>query len=508
MASSLLADPSKPDNNSKSDGGDAAPQLASERQSVDLTVYNSNLALIREERTLPLKKGVNKIIVPDVPATIDATSLHFSSLTDANSVKVLEQNYQYDLLNQYSLLEKYLGRDVEFLRLDSEKKKEISVQGKLLSVDANLESFSRGGEGANLGMVAEVNGKVEINPIGRLTLPHLPSGLIIKPQLQWSLNVNRDGDQKAAISYLANSISWKSDYVLLLDKGDQNIDLKGWVTLTNLSGTGFKNAGLKLVAGDVHQVQEERPTTRYKAKMVAMADGGEQFVQKDLFEYKIYSLQRRVDIKTNETKQIELISAPKVPAKKIMVYDGLEQGWQGWMANENYRNQNTFGQQGNTKVGVYLTFKNDQKSGLAIPLPAGKVRVYKLDEDNREQFIGEDQIAHTPKDEPVRLFLGNAFDLVGSRAQKDFRLLSSKNPKDSLTNGRGAEETFEIKIRNHKKETVEVEVYEHPWRWNQWDLVSSTVAGEKIDQNTLRFILKIPADKERTVVYKLRYIWD
>jgi hypothetical protein len=368
-------------------------------------------------------------------------------------------------------------------------------------VGGNPEQYGKGasGEETNPGLVAEIGGKVELNPAGRLVLPSLPEGLVLKPQLEWLLTSGKEGEHRSEISYLANALSWNCDYVVLLNKGDDHLDLKGWVTLVNNSGTAFRDAGLKLVAGDVNIVQDEGfARGRGVMKMAASMAEEPQFQQKDFFEYKIYSLQRRTDLANNESKQIELVTAKNAVAKKLLIYDGLEKSWRYWVNNESYRSQANFGQQGNPKVGVYVTFRNDEKSGLGMPLPKGKVRVYKRDEDGREQFVGEDQLDHTPKDEEIRLFVGNAFDVVGSRAQTDFRSLSS---------GHVTEETFEIKVRNHKKEAIEVMVYEHPWRGNQWDILKSSVPAEKIDQTTLRFPLKIAPDKEKSVVYSIRYSW-
>lgn len=475
----------------------AAPRPASERRSVDLTVYNSGQALIREERSLALAKGDNRVQIPDIPATIDATSLHFASLTDPASVRVLEQNYQYDLVSQAKLLEKYLGKTVDFVREDPATHREAAVSGKILAV-GNPDA---GGERRpNAGMVAEINGKIELDPAGRLSLPALPEGLILKPQLEWLIRSGRDGEQKAEISYLAGGISWSCDYVALLNQGDAKLDLTGWVTLSNNSGTAFRNAGLKLVAGDVHQVQPEAASGYGDARvMMKAADAAPpQFQQKELFEYKLYSLQRRTDLGGAETKQIELVSAVNAAARKMLVYDGLDQSWRYWLYNPGYRGQQTFGEQSNPKVGVYVAFRNDEKSGLGMPLPKGKVRVYKKDEDGKEQFVGEDLLDHTPKDEEVRLYLGNAFDVVGERAQVDFK---------NLAFNRGVEETIRIKVRNHKKEAVEVMIYEHPWRWSEWSVLKADNAYEKADQSTLRFPVKIAPDKEKIVTYTLRYSW-
>jgi len=476
--------------------------IAGERTSVDLTVYNQNLSLIREERTMTIPKGMSHVVVPDIPATIDGTSLHFVSMTDPTAVRVLEQNYQYDLVHKAKLLEKYLGKEVGFVRVDPETKKEYSVTGKLLATGYRQQpryGLSSPGYDFTGGMVAEINGKIELDPAGRLVLPALPEGLVLKPQLEWLVQNSHEGQQKTEISYLAGQLSWNCNYVALLNKDDSKLDLTGWVTLTNSSGTSFKNAGLKLVAGDVNLVKESMDyEMRKSGAVMAEAVPQPQFKQAELFEYKLYTLQRRTDLGNDETKQIELTSGKNISAKKVFIYDGLADQWRYWVNNYSYRNQSSMGQQSNPKVGVFVTFKNEEKSGLGIPLPKGKVRVYKRDDDGKEQFIGEDQIDHTPKDEEVKLYLGNAFDIVGQRAQKDFR---------SYASGRVVEETIEIKVRNHKTEPVEVQVYEHPWRWSQWDMLRSSTDFVKVDQTTLKFPVKIAPDEEKVVTYTIRYSW-
>lgn len=476
---------------------DAAAQtmkttMAGDRTSVDLTIYNQNLSLIREERSLILPRGLSRAILPDIPTTIDGTSLHFLSLSEPAAVKVLEQNYQYDLVHPSKLLDRYLGRNVEFVRIDSESKKEYTVSGKLLATGYSGQTMIGG-------MVAEINGKIEISPAGRLVLPGLPEGLILKPQLEWLVSNTKEGTHKTEISYLAGGLSWSANYVALLSSDDAKLDLTGWVTITNSSGTGFSNAGLKLVAGDVNVVQDGfAGALRASKAMMAEEVPAPQFKQTELFEYKLYTLQRRTDVGNDETKQIELTSGKNVPAKKVFIYDGLADQWRYWYNNYSYRSQGSFGQQSNPKVGVYVTFKNDDKSGLGLPLPKGKVRVYKRDQENKEQFVGEDQIDHTPKDEELRLYLGNAFDIVGERAQKDFK---------SFSNGHVVEETIEVKIRNHKGEQAEVMVYEHPWRWSQWEILNSSSTWEKVDQTTLRFPVKVKKDEEKVVRYTIRYSW-
>ena len=466
-----------------------------ERTSVDLTIYNQNLSLVREERTFTLGRGTTTVVVPDVPATIDGTSVHFVSLTDPEGVRVLEQNYQYDLVHQARLLERYIGRDVEFIRTDPATNRDYAVPGKLLSGYANAYAYAGTG-----GIIAEVNGKIEISPAGRLVLPALPGGLVLRPRLQWLVSSDREGSHRSEVSYLAGGLSWRADYVVLLDRDDASLDLTGWVTLTNGSGTSFRNAGLKLVAGDVNVVQNEIAGLMKAQRAGSAADAAApQFTQTNLFEYKLYALKRRTDVADNETKQIELTAGRDVPARKTFIYDGLGDEWRSWFHNYSYRGQGSFGQQSNPRVGVFVTFRNSEKGGLGMPLPKGKVRVYKRDDDGREQFIGEDQIDHTPKDEEARLYLGNAFDIVGERVQKDFKTYAA---------GRVVEETFEIKVRNHKEGAADVQVYEHPWRWAQWEITSANTEWSKVDQSTMRFPLHIAPDGEGLVKYTIRYSWQ
>ena len=478
------------------------PVTASDRSSVDLTIYNQNLSLIREERSITLGKGTVRVILPEIPSTIDGTSLHFRSLTDPRAVRVLEQNYQYDLVHQAKILEKYLGREVAFVRVDPETHREFTVKGTLLATGYTPQPQYGNGSGyaATGGMIAEIGGTIEISPAGRLILPTLPEGLIVRPQLEWLVSNTAAGTHTAEVSYLAGQLSWSCNYVALLGSDDARLDLTGWVTVTNNSGTSFRNAGLKLVAGDVNLVKEQFTGALFKARSErAVSDAqAPQFQQSDLFEYKLYSLQRKTDLRNNETKQIELTSANNVKSRKVFIYDGLSDFWRTYYNNYSYRSQQSFGQQSSNKVGVFVTFRNDNASGLGLPLPRGKVRVYKRDADGKEQFVGEDEIDHTPKDEEVKLYLGNAFDIVGERVQKNFTTLSS---------GHIVEETIQLTLRNHKEEPVEVQVYEHPWRWSTWEIVKAGAEWNKVDQSTLRFPVRLKKDEEKTFTYTIRYSW-
>ena len=475
---------------------------AGDRTRVDLTVYNQGISLVREERSITLPQGTSRVVLSGIPETIDGTSLHFASISDPGGVSILEQNYQYDLVNQEKLLERYLGREVEFVRLNEETKREFSVSGRLLSTGfvplagsfITTPAYEYAG-----GMVAEIGGKVELNPAGRLLLPDLPGGLVLRPQLEWLVNSTRPGVKNVEISYIASGLSWMCDYVALLEGGDTSVDLTGWVTLTNACGSSFKRASLKLVAGDVNLVRKDKGIASGLERADAEGDDlRPQFTQTNLFEYKLYTMHRPADVHDNETKQLELVSARHVAARRIFVYDALQDQWRYWYHNTSYRNQGSPGQPSNPKVGVFVTFRNASASGLGMPLPKGKVRVYKRDSDGREQFVGEDLIDHTPKDEEIRLMLGNAFDIVGDRRQTDFR---------TFADGHVVEETFEIRLRNHKREQATVLVTEHPWRWSQWEILRSNTAWTKVDPTTLHFPVAVPKDGENVVTYTIRYSW-
>ncbi len=474
--------------------GPATEVQAGERISVDLTVYNQGSSLVREVREASLRKGQNRIVVPEVPATLDPSSVHLT----ASGLRILEQNYQYDLPDTRTLLTRYIGRQIELMRKDAAGV-EKGIAAKLLAVEGMAGMNTQGPDGRNAGLIAEVGGKIEVAPAGRLILPALSEGLILQPRLLWLAEAAKEGKQKMELTYLAGSISWTCEYVALMSAESDRIDLTGWVTLTNESGSSFRNAGLKLVAGEVNRVEESPVPSGYlmKSRMAAMEDvAAPQFQQSEIFEYKLYTLGRRTDLGGRENKQIELVSAQQANCRKVLIYDGLEGDWRWWGQSANSRNQQGFGQTGNTKVGVYVVFKNDKASQLGMPLPAGRVRVFQNDQDGKPQLVGEDRIDHTPKDEELRLFLGKSFDVVGERAQTDFR---------SLAKGDIIEEAFRIKVRNHKESAATVHIVEHPWRWREWEVLKADAKWEKVDQSTLRFPVDIPAGGEKVVTYTVRY---
>lgn len=445
-------------------------------------------ALVRLDRDLDLVRGRGTIKFTDVAALIDPTTVQFLSLTDPSGTKVLEQNFQFDLVSQEKLLSRYVDRQVSVEQQQGDGVKVID--GTLVSSNDGL-------------VIRGADGQISaLREWSNMRFGELPGGLITRPTLEWDILSAKGGAQRARVAYQTGGITWWADYNLIFSEGaDANsgfVDVGAWVSLLNQSGARYEDAKLKLIAGDVNRVQPglgEIMVTAQRAKLMEMAaDGG--FEEKAFFEYHLYTLGRPATIPNNSTKQIELFDkAARVPAKKQLVYYGADFG--GYYGGPMLDRE--FGPSSNTKVDVWLKFRNDKASGMGMPLPAGRIRVSQQDKaDGSLEFIGEDKIDHTPKDEDVRVKLGTAFDVVGERRQTDFALNSK---------GRVMEEAFEIKVRNHKDQAVEVIVRENLYRWSQWTLLSQSVPSEKKDARTVEFPVKIAAGGEAVVTYRVRYTW-
>jgi hypothetical protein len=420
---------------------------------------------VKDLREARLPAGVNEVQFMDVAAGIDPTTVHLKSLTDAAGLKILEQNYEYDLLTSEKLMEKYVGRTVRL------------YQGDGTFHEATLLSTN--------GPIFEINGQIHMGHYGRLVLPSLPENLVAKPTLVWLLRNQTARPQRVEASYLTSGITWKADYVMVLDAADSLCDLTGWVTVDNRSGATYGNAALKLVAGDVNRAPEPRRDLRaleMAAKAASPVAASRDFASEGFFEYHLYTLDGRTTIKNNQTKQLSLLAVSEVPTTKELIYYG---------AQEYYRN--SYGVPiSNQKVAVYLEIKNSQAHRLGLPLPKGKVRVYKADRSGSQQFIGEDWIDHTPKDEKVKIKMGNAFDLVGERTQKDFRKLG----------GGLYEVEWEISLRNHKDAPQTVTVIEPVP--GDWQVMSSSHAYEKIEAHTLKYQIPVPKEGATKVAYRVR----
>jgi hypothetical protein len=444
-------------------------------------------AVVRVDRDLSLKQGRSLVKFTDVAALIDPTTVTFQSLTDPSGTRVLEQNFQFDLVSTQKLLSRYIDRKVT---VESPQGDGIKLlEGTLLSAHDGL--VVRGDDG-QVHALRQWSG---------VRFGELPGGLITQPTLEWDITSTKGGTQKARVSYQTGGITWWADYNLLFTPGtDANsgtLDLGAWVSLLNQSGATYQDAKLKLVAGEVNRAQPAPPPPYVKSAMRAVtmeADAG--FEEKAFFEYHLYTLGRLTTLPNNSTKQIELFDAAKrIPVRKEMVYYGA-QGF-GWGSSAII--DRDYGPSSNQEVDVWLEFRNEKQAGLGMPLPAGRIRVSQLDSaDGSLEFIGEDTIEHTPKDEDVRVKLGVAFDVVGERRQTDFSVDSR---------GRVMEEAFEIKVRNHKDQPVDVIVRENLYRWSNWRVLSSSMDYQKKDARTIEFPVKVAKDGEAVVSYRVRYSW-
>ncbi len=445
-------------------------------------------AMIRQERPLRLENGRSTVKFTDVAALIDPTTVTFTSLSEPRT-RVLEQNFQFDLVSTDKLLLKYLDRPITVERAFGNQV--VTSSGTLLSAVDGLVLR------ADDGSIHALRGYTSVR------FPDLPGGLNTKPTLVWDILSPRAGEQRTRVTYQTGGITWWADYNLIFNDGkDANsglLDLSAWVSIINQSGATYPDAKLKLIAGDVHRVENQpQPMLAKRAlEMSAAVADAAGFEQKPFFEFHLYTLGRPTTLPNNSTKQIELFDqARQVPAKKVLVYYGLNVGP---YAYPNPVTDRDFGVQSNKKVDVYLEFRNDKQYGLGMPLPAGRIRVSQLDAaDTSLEFIGEDRIDHTPKDETVRVKLGSAFDVVGERRQTDFAVDNRAH---------WLEEAFEIKLRNHKEQPVEVLVKENLYRWSNWQILSKTHDFTKEDARTIVFPVRVAKDGEATVKYRVRYTW-
>ncbi len=450
----------------------AATAATTVRDQVDLslTVYNSNLALIRDVRQLTLPAGTSTLRFGDVAASINPATVHFRSLTEPTALSVLEQNYEYDLLDPEKLLRKYVGRDITIVRDRQEGGTTRSEE-----VTAHLLAY-------NNGPVWKIRSEIVTGlRADEYRFPDLPENLYSHPTLVWMLENGGAARHRVEASYLTGGLAWNADYVLTIGRDDRSGDLAGWVTLKNQSGTSYNNAKLQLIAGEVNRVVAPRPLVAGMARMADEAALAPPPMEQEAFsEYHLYTLQRRTSVGENETKQISLLTSPSVPVEKRFVVDGQSFYYHAPQAGAPVRSD----------VKVYYRFKNEEKSGLGMPMPAGVVRVYQADSKGGIQFAGEDRIGHTPKDETLDIHTGNAFDIVCERKQLDFTRVSATI----------FEMEFEITLRNHKDAPITVEVNEPIG--GDWEILSSTHKFVKTGAFAARF--EIPVAKDGTTVLKYR----
>lgn len=429
---------------------------------VAITVYNQDLGLVRDRRDLEFKNGEFELKYTDIPSQIDPTSVHFKLLDNPDAAMLLEQNYQYDLVSAAKILEKFIDSEIEVTAVAGDQGKFYS--GRLLASD-----------GSNITLLTNDGGVkvIELKWVSDISFAELPEGLITRPTLVWKLASDVSGSQSTEVSYLTRRIKWHAEYVAVVSPDDKALDLSGWVSIDNRSGATYDDAKLKLIAGDVNVLRPEIPPSLAKGRMetLAVADAGAGFEEKAFFEYHLYTLPRRTTIADNETKQIALFDPATTPVDKTFVYEGRRYP---------------------KDVRIILEFTNSKERGLGMPLPAGKVRVMKRDTDGLLEFIGEDKIDHTPKDEELSVYLGNAFDIVGERKVTDRRKIT-----ETMT-----EETIEVELRNHKDEDITVKVVERMGRF--WEIRNASHEYSEEDASTVEFLIPVEADGEATLSYVAR----
>jgi len=444
-----------------------------DQQSVAVTIYNNNLALVKDQRKVSLNSGLNSLALRDVSAQIRPETALLRSLSNSGSFTTLEQNFDFDLLTPQKLLEKYVGKNVTVARINQATGVETTEQAMVLS--------------ANNGVVMRIGNRIETGIPGRIIYDDVPANLRDRPTLVTKLNNKAASTQTVELSYLTGGLGWKADYVAELSAKEDSIDLSGWVTLTNTSGTSYNNAKLQLVAGDVNTVRENHPRPAAMHKTLAMAEDSVGMAEESLLEYHLYSLERPTTIAESQTKQVALLSASNIPARKELVLRGAD-----------YYYGSSYGDLGQKiKVGAFVEFDNKEAAKLGMPLPKGVMRVYKKDSQGNAQFVGEDQVDHTPKNETVRLKLGDSFDVTADKKQTDFKAL----PRPAKGNGL-SESAYEIVLKNAKKEPVVVMVQEPiP---GDWKILKENHASRKVTSNTAVWKIEIPAEGKTILNYRVQ----
>jgi hypothetical protein len=444
-----------------------------DQQSVAVTIYNEDLALVKDSRKVGVEAGENVLAWRDVSARIRPETALLRDTRNGTGISLLEQNFDFDLLTPAKLLEKYVGREVRVIRTNPATGEETTETATVLAT--------------NGGVVLQYADRIETGVPGRLAFADVPKNLRDRPTLVITFDAGRTRSSELELSYLTGGLSWKADYVAELSADDAQLDLNGWVTLTNHSGTAYQSARLQLVAGDVHRVQEEIRLDQMRTLMAKAAEAAPQMAEEALFEYHLYTLNRPTTIKENQTKQVSLLTAAAVPVRKSFELRGAD-----------YYYRASYGDLGQKhKIGVFVEFDNKEQSGMGMPLPKGVVRVYKKDSAGNAQFVGEDRIDHTPRNETVRLKLGDAFEVTARKRQTDFKKLAGTGRYNYVF-----ESAYEIEIKNAKTEPVTVKVVE-PMP-GDWEVVSESHPHKKEAAGTAVWEVPVPADGSATLTYRVR----
>ncbi|MEY2487596.1 MAG: hypothetical protein QOH39_3244 [Verrucomicrobiota bacterium] len=482
-----------------------------------LTIYNQNFAVVRDTVPLDLKAGVNDIRFTETTAHLETDSVILRDPAGKTNLQILEQNYRNDPVSQELLLSIFEGKTIDFLVTEPNQPSKV-VQGKVVRSGyiahgqsamqrygqqyAMSQSAMAYGTGGTSQPIIEVDGKLRFSLPGQPLFPPLAGDAILKPTIDWQIQTDKAGKLDAELAYVTGGMSWEANYNVVAPENSDLIDLIGWVTMDNQSGKTFENAKIKLMAGDVSKIQRRADVMAYggNEELAAGRMAAPTVTEKAFEDYHLYTLARATTLHDRETKQVEFIRAGKVQSQKVYVYDGLKIDWNQWRnyRMENMRNNQDLGTEMETKVAIMREFKNSETNHLGMPLPKGRVRFYKQDNDKQLEFTGENTIDHTPKDETIRIYTGNAFDLVGERRRTNFKVDSNNHWLD---------EAFEIKLRNHKKEAVEIRVVEHLFRWFTWDIAQKSEPFVKTNAQTAEFRVQLKPDEEKTINYTVHYSW-
>jgi hypothetical protein len=480
-----------------------------QQSEASLTIYNQDFAVVRQEIPLELKAGENQLNISDITMHLEPDSVILRDPTAKHSLQVREQDYRADAVSESLLLSLYEGKTIDF-EVGTPQGQQ-TVKGKIIRSGYTPHSsfaMNRYGQnyyqaqmvGASEQPIIEVNGQLRFGLPGLPIFPNLSDDTILKPRLEWLLETDKPGKFPAEFSYVSGGMSWEADYnIVAPEKGDV-VDIIGWVTIDNQSGKNFENARIKLMAGDVNKIQPPSAAPMI-ARAAAMNAALEQPVSEKAFdEYHLYTLERTTTLRDRETKQVEFIHASGVPSKQVYIYDGARidaNRYNGWNW-ENFRNDHSYGTESNPKIWVMREIVNSKANHLGMPLPKGRVRFYRHNNDGQVEFTGENVIDHTPQDETLRIYTGNSFDLTGERRRTNYTVENAKS---------NATESFEIKVRNHKKEPVEVRVVEHLYRGKNWEIVAKSDEFSKKDSQTIEFPVTVAPDTEKTITYTAHYTW-
>lgn len=478
-----------------------------------VTIYNQDFGVVRETIPLDLKQGVNNVRFAETTAHLEPDSVILRDPTAKHALQILEQNYRADPVSQELLLSLYEGKTIDFLVRRGER--EEVVKGKIIRSgyvvhQAGLRRYGQqyrqtqsvwAGHSGNESII-EVDGTLRFGMPGTPLFPALTDEAILKPTLHWVLETDKPGRFDAELSYVTGGMSWEADYNLVAPPKGDTLDLIGWVTLDNQSGRTFENARIKLVAGDVSKLKPESERYEMIRARVSGTHGPMEspVTEKSFDEYHLYTLRRPTVLRDRETKQVEFVRASDVTAKRLYVYDGLkidQNYYRGW-SGDRLRQDKNYGTQSNPKVWVMREFENTEANHLGIALPKGRLRFYRRDDDGQLEFVGEDLIDHTPKGETARVYTGNAFDLVGERIRTDYKVDQGADWLD---------EAFKIKLRNHKKQAVEIRVVEHLYRWINWKITEKSSDYQKIDSKTIEFRVQVQPEQEKVITYGVHYTW-